>query len=112
MNAIATKNSAFGADRMPSWRAISAQRLVPDREPEDHDRGQQPQQRVALHQRTPAHQLEHEEQEPAGARDRDDLKAQFHQMPWSAATGAASPGSGTARRRPRPTKRASSTLTM
>ena len=88
------------------------QRVLPDGEAEDHDRAEQPQQRVALHQRAPAHQLEHEQQQPDGADDRDDLQPGVHQIPCSAATAAASPGSGTARRRPRPTNSASSTLTM
>ena len=112
MKPSATKNRAFGADRMPSCAREHGQRAVPDREAEDHDASEQPQQRVALHQRAPADELEHERKQAEGAEDRDDLEAELHQIPWSAATGAASPGSGTARRRPRPTNRASSTLTM
>src|SRR5262245_14695142 len=88
------------------------QRVLPDRQDEDHDRAPEPQQRVALHQRAAPDELEHEEQQRDGAEDRDDLEAALHQIPWSAATGAASPGAGTLRRRPRPTNSASSTLTM
>ena len=112
MNPTATKNSAFGAEMMPIWPRDPRQRVVPDRQAEDHERAEQPQQRVALHERAPAHQLEHEQQQRDGADDGDDLQPGVHQIPWSAATAAGSPGSGTARRRPRPTNSASSTLTM
>jgi hypothetical protein len=88
------------------------QRVVEHGQAEDHDRAEQPQQRVALHQRAPPHELEHEQQQADGPDDRDDLQPGVHQIPWSAATAAGSPGSGTARRRPRPTNSASSTLTM
>ena len=88
------------------------ERVLPDREPEDHHRAEQPQQRVALHQPPAAHQLEHDDQQGHRAGDGDDLDPALHQIPCSAATGAASPGSGTGRTRASPTNRASSTLIM
>jgi hypothetical protein len=54
------------------------EQLLPQREAQEDDRREEPEQRVALHQAPPAHELEddHEERERRG--DRDDLQAQLH----------------------------------
>ena len=113
MKPKATKNSAFGARGDADRAAIRSSAPRQTAEDEEHDRAQQPQQRVALQQPPAAHELEHDQQQRDGADDRDDLDAGVHQIPCSAATGAALAGLGDrARRGARPTKSASSTLTM
>ena len=47
---------------------------------EQHHGREQPQQRVALHQAAAADQLEHDQEQHAGAEDRDELDAAGHQM--------------------------------
>src|SRR5215204_4988175 len=88
------------------------QQPPPDREPEQDERAEQPQQRVALEQAAAPDQLEQHDDQTRGGEDRDDLDASVHQIPWAAVTAASSPGSTLARRRARPTIRARSTLIM
>ena len=79
---------------------------------EQHDAAEQPQERVPLHEPPAPHELQHDQQQDPRRDDRQQLDSCFHQIPCSAATGAAPPGSGTGRARNRPTKIASSTLIM
>src|SRR4051794_3716750 len=92
--------------------ADGLQQATPEREAEEHDCAEQPQECVALEQPPATHQLEDDHEHRRGRHDGDDLDPELHQIPCSAATGALSPGSTTGRRRARPTKSASSTLTM
>ena len=88
------------------------EQVAPDREREQDGGAEQPQQRVALEQAAPAHEVEQHQDQRGGCDDRDDLDASVHQIPCTAATAASSPGSTLARLRPRPTSSASRTLTM
>ena len=63
-------------------------------------------------QPAPAHELEDDQEERQEPEDRDDLDAVVHQSACSAATGAASPDSTVGRVRRRPSRIASSTLSM
>ena len=63
-----------GARSRPA-SASSSSRSSPDREHQQHDRGEQPEDRVGLAQAAAAQQLEHEEEEQRRAGDRDDLDA-------------------------------------
>ena len=88
---------------------------APDRQREQHERAEQPQQRVALEQPAPAHQLEddHEQQDALPQRSRRSGCGSPLRSRCAAATGACVAGlDHRARARTRPTKIASSTLIM